>query len=346
MPFQILIKNDKGTYVSYNVADQESCSANSYEFIRPLPENKGKGYFSTISIRQDLEIGITRCRFDKDYSARVSLPQPMMIFGFCLSGHTLSRNSCHSEPVAMTPGTSYTHFFLDPVFERKTAENQDLLTLVVRVSPNFLTNLFAPDREWDTETQNTLEKAFSEGHFFASHLMTPQMKTVLYQIFNNPHQGRIARIFLESKALELIALKLEQTIGPACPQQQETFISPEDWDRVCRAKDLLISKLQFPPSLGDLARQVNMSHVRLNRGFKKIFGCTVFEYLRKERLAHARMLIEEDPTDLTRIAFESGFCSSSHFAASFLKEYGIRPSEYRLSLGTLKRRRVSSFSLC
>jgi AraC-like DNA-binding protein len=75
-----------------------------------------------------------------------------------------------------------------------------------------------------------------------------------------------------------------------------------------------------------------MSHTRLNRGFRKVFGCTAFEYLRRERLSYARMLIEEKPADLTWVAFESGFCSSSYFAASFLKAYGIRPSEYRRSL--------------
>ncbi len=63
-----------------------------------------------------------------------------------------------------------------------------------------------------------------------------------------------------------------------------------------------------------------------------MFGYTVFEYLRKEWLSYARMLMEENPVDLTWIAYESGFCSSSHFAASFFKEYGVRPSDYRKSL--------------
>lgn len=109
-------------------------------------------------------------------------------------------------------------------------------------------------------------------------------------------------------------------------------MSSGDRERICRARDLLVKNLSYPPSLRKLAGQVGMSHTRLNKGFKMVFGCTVFEYLRKERLSYARMLIEKNLDDLTRIAYESGFCSSSHFAASFLKEYGIRPSEYRKSL--------------
>ncbi|XPS88360.1 putative transcriptional regulator, AraC family [Desulfosarcina variabilis str. Montpellier] len=109
-------------------------------------------------------------------------------------------------------------------------------------------------------------------------------------------------------------------------------MKPGGRERICRARDLLIKKLAYPPSLRELAEQVGMSHTQLSKGFKAVFGCTVFEYLRKERLSYARMLIEEKSVDLTWIAYESGFCSSSHFAAAFFKAYGIRPSEYRKSL--------------
>jgi AraC-like DNA-binding protein len=158
------------------------------------------------------------------------------------------------------------------------------------------------------------------------------MKSIFYQILNHPHQGGIGRIYLESKALELIALKFEQILQPMCSPKRNIPMVPDDCERICQARDLLVNKLRYPPSLGELAAQVGMSHARLNRGFRKVFGCTAFEYLRRERLSYARMLIEEKPADLTWVAFESGFCSSSHFAASFLKAYGIRPSEYRKSL--------------
>ena len=167
------------------------------------------------------------------------------------------------------------------------------------------------------------------------------MKTALFQILNNPHRGRVGKIYLESKALELIALKLEQIFQTDCRPQKGLQFTPEERERIIHTRDMLVRQLQHPPSLRELAAQIGMSHVRLSRGFRMVFGCTVFEYLRKERLSYARMLIEEKPVDLTWVAYESGFCSSSHFAASFFKEYGLRPSEYRkaLTAGPLKTSR-------
>jgi AraC-like DNA-binding protein len=229
----------------------------------------------------------------------------------------------------MTPDRSCAHYFEDPVIERKIRGKQEVLTLAVRVSPDFLMQLLNPVHHQDGPYRDALEKILVSGRFYADHIMTTQMKTTVYQILNNPHKGRIGNIYLESKALELIALRLEQVYQPDCSSRRNIPMAPEDRERIYQARDLLISELQYPPSLRELAKQVGMSHTRLIKGFRMVFGCTVFEYLRKERLSYARMLIEENPVDLTWVAFESGFCSSSHFAASFLKEYGIRPSEYR-----------------
>ncbi|WP_051309172.1 helix-turn-helix domain-containing protein [Desulfogranum japonicum] len=328
---KVLIKNGNGDYVNYSPADNEKRGANLGEVIRPLPADKGKGYFSTILIRKELEFGVSRCKFDEDYSAKVTWPKPSVCFGFCISGQTLSWNSCHPTQVAMTPGNSYVHFFEDPVLERRTSGRQDLQSLVIRVSPEYLLDLLDPNRRTDAQSHGQLVKGLRRGSLFFENVITPEMKAVLFQVFNNPHSGQVGRIYLESKALELIAFQLEQMAGVP-DQLKNPFMSAEDKDSIHYARELLINDLQFPPSLTKLAKQVGMPHTRLNRGFKKVFGCTVFEYLRKERLLHVRKLIEEDPVDLTRIALESGFCSSSHMATSFYKEYGIKPSEYRRTL--------------
>ncbi len=328
MPSKVLIRNKSGNYIDYTPSGSEGVGELAEELIRPLPAGKGQGYFSTISIRKNLEFGISRCKFDEDYSAKITWSTPTVCFGFCLSGSTLSCNSCHPTPIAMSPGKSYIHFFEDPAFERRTGGRQELQALVIRVAPNYLLDLLNPNQGYDIQPYEDMIKGLGNGSFFSENIITPEMKTALFQVFNNTRNGRAGRIFLESKALELIAFQLEQ-ITSFSGNTRTHLISAKDRDSIHHARELLIRDLQFPPSLDELARQVGMSHTRLNRGFKKIFGNTVFEYLRKERLAYARKLIEENPVDLTRIALESGFCSSSHMSTRFFKEYGIKPSEYR-----------------
>lgn len=330
---EVLIKNNQGDFVNFKPLTPEDALINSNEVIRPLPEQKGRGYFSSFSICEGLGLGICRCKFDEDYMARFTLEKSFFSFVFCIKGQSfLSCDLCRSNQILISPDWSYANFFDDRVAERKIKGRQEVLSLAIHVSPAFLIKLLSPVHLREAQFDDNPEKAFKSCHFYKGYIMTSQIKTTVYQILNNPHKGRICNIYLESKALELIALRLEQVFAPDCSPKSPLSLGAGDRDRIFRARDLLIKKLSYPPSLRELAGQVGMSHTQLNKGFRAVFGCTVFEYLRKERLSYARMLIEENSDDLTWIAYESGFCSSSHFAASFLKAYGIRPSEYRKSM--------------
>ena len=59
------------------------------------------------------------------------------------------------------------------------------------------------------------------------------------------------------------------------------------------AESLLSRNLEHPPSLCDLASLVGMSPQKLNIGFRKVFGTTVFKHLQRIRLERARYLMEK-----------------------------------------------------
>ncbi len=325
---RVLIKDKSGNHIRFNASVPDDDYAKSYQRIRPLPEQIGTGRFVSVSLGDGLGMGMCSGRFNRDYTAEVASPGPLFYFVFSIKGQTLSRNSCHSDSLVLAPGFASIYFSKDPVYERIIPGEQEMLTLSIGVPPDYLAQLLASVQQPDGPFHNVLETALSSSCFYVNHIMTPEMATAFLQVQSNAHRGRIGKIYLESKALELIALKLEQ-VYQGCPDQKYTQMSHEKREQIYRARDILDGRLLTPPSLKELAAMVGMSHVWLTRGFKTVFGCTVFEYLRKKRLSYARKLIEKNPDDLTRIAYESGFCSSSHFAASFFKAYGLRPSEYR-----------------
>ena len=58
------------------------------------------------------------------------------------------------------------------------------------------------------------------------------------------------------------------------------------------------------PTLDELALAVGLNEKRLNAGFRALFGATVFEVLRNERLDHARIAIAEGARLQERIGEE------------------------------------------
>ena len=321
MSSKVTIKNSESKFIRF--PEEPTRPGPDREIVRSVPSELGQGRFLNLDCRSGMDICMSRCRFSRDYLARIAWPEPRLTFVFCLSGTTQTVNSFSTSPLGITAGQAHLHYFEDPVLERRTAGEKEIRAVVIRFPFEKIADLLGSSQE--PGPQQSLAKAIGQGHLFHAHTMNFTIQSVLHQMYGCPHQGLIRQIFLESKAMELVAYALEQAFDTALPGPP---IRADERDRIVAARDILVSRLKYPPSLTNLARQAGMSHTRLTRGFKKIFGCTVFEYLRKERLSYARMLLSENRLSITDAAFEAGFCSSSHFALAFRKQFGICPSEF------------------
>jgi len=97
-----------------------------------------------------------------------------------------------------------------------------------------------------------------------------------------------------------------------------------------RTKEFVDWQLSSPLRLQDVANAVGASPTYLTDVFRRIEGVPLHKYVTQLRLARA--LAELPHTeDLTTLAFELGFSSHSHFAATFRKAFACTPSEFRHS---------------
>jgi len=107
---------------------------------------------------------------------------------------------------------------------------------------------------------------------------------------------------------------------PSCPPANER--------RSKKAHARLLADLPRPPTLAALAADVGMSERRLNAGFKALFGTTVFETLRNERLEHARLVLEREALPLKLVAQRVGYRHVSNFINAFAARYGTPPRQF------------------
>ena len=84
--------------------------------------------------------------------------------------------------------------------------------------------------------------------------------------------------------------------------------------------------------IDDLADEVALSPSHFSRVFKGETGNSPMDYLIKIRLDKAKLMLFNDSRNMTDIALECGFNSSSHFTSTFKKHFKVSPSEYRKSL--------------
>ncbi len=156
----------------------------------------------------------------------------------------------------------------------------------------------------------------------------------LKQIMACPYKGRLKQVFLEAKALELAVNALAVT-NQTGGQIQPNF-SPGDLERVKEAYEILFHRMEDPPGLDELARQVALNRNKLNRGFRRIYGGTVFKVLRDLRLGRASCLLLHTDLSLADIAFSVGYNNQSNFTTAFHRQWGETPNSVRRNHHTFR----------
>jgi AraC family transcriptional regulator len=134
-----------------------------------------------------------------------------------------------------------------------------------------------------------------------------------------------APLAIEGLLLELVASASrmhEQNGGPGRPR----------W--LVDARDRIHVELAARPSLTALAASVGVHPVTLARAFRRTFGCTVGEYVRRLRIERAARQLADTDLSLAEIALAEGFSDQSHFSNLFRRHTGLSPFQFRRAVRT------------
>lgn len=98
-----------------------------------------------------------------------------------------------------------------------------------------------------------------------------------------------------------------------------------------RAIEVMSNNVEKPISIPDLSRLLGFSQRKLERLFKKHFGCSTVAFYRTLRLHEARVLLTHTDMSVLDICIACGFASSSYFSKSYTSQFGVRPRDHRTS---------------
>lgn len=289
-----------------------------------VPERLGKGYIQTIRW-QGICLSLFQYQFHEDVHV-IERAQDVTVgeIGFHLSGHRNGKRTGENF-------ISWGDYDCPAEWVWITHAEEPILKVDINIESHGLISRLITDtlKELPPKTRQYLDEDDS-GEISNINVITPAMRSPLEQIFHCPFQGRTKQIYLESKCLELIALKLEQLkmidqhAGSTC------MLKPDDIDRIYYAKDILIANFENPPSLMELARRVSLNDYKLKGGFRQIFGTTVFGYLHRHRMETARRLLAERQMNVKQVAQSVGYMNQSQFSEAFRRQFGMNPKTYQL----------------
>lgn len=98
---------------------------------------------------------------------------------------------------------------------------------------------------------------------------------------------------------------------------------------VRRAEALLAERVETPPNMPELARELGVAYSYFRREFKHITGLAPKAYLQRLRLEKAKRLLGASSESVKSLADRFGFNSPYHFSAAFKNAYGLSPDHWR-----------------
>jgi len=152
------------------------------------------------------------------------------------------------------------------------------------------------------------------------------LQALAQQLLLCPLQGDLRQLYLSGKALELTATVLAALDTKSPPPA--TNMPARQRDCLQQARALLLENLAQPPSLEWLAAKVGLSITLLTRGFRQLFGTSVYEFVREQRLEFAYHLLASGDCSVSIAASACGY-SDSHFSKVFQKRFGVAPHALR-----------------
>lgn len=153
--------------------------------------------------------------------------------------------------------------------------------------------------------------------------------------------GMARRVYDEMRRMDAAAplaiegLLLELVASASRMQEHNSSSGRPRW--LEDARDRIHVELADRPTLTGLARSVGVHPVTLARAFRRSFGCTVGEYVRRLRIEHAARQLADTEVSLAEIALAAGFSDQSHFSNLFRRQTGLSPFQFRRAVRSTMR---------
>lgn len=261
------------------------------------------------------DTGILAYHFKKNEEAANTLE-----LKFCVSGNVYCRQKqteCDSCKLNSTRNCS------------DKADSIDVLSF--SFSPSYLQQFVKANKTPETLSDEVI--SFTHPTSFSKMLpLCGKTRMAIEALLNHTYTDTPANIFVNAQMQILLLYSMDCMLGE---KEEQTFTckflaNEDDRNKIIKAREILLEHIGEPITIKALSRKVAINECYLKKGFKEIFGTTIFDFYQSQRMEHAKYLLYEKGLSVTEVSHLLGYSSISHFSTAFKKQTGIKPCELLL----------------
>ncbi len=193
-------------------------------------------------------------------------------------------------------------------------------------TPNYLAQ-FASQKKDASVADNVL--SFKHNTSFSKTLpLCGKTRLAIEALLNHNYTESLENIFLNAQTQILLLYSMDCMMGDKVEKFSCKFLANEiDREKIINARAVLLQHIGEPLTIKALSRKVAINECYLKKGFKELFGTTIFDFYQTQRMEHAKYLLYDKGLSVTDVSALLGYSSISHFSTAFKKHTGIKPCE-------------------
>ncbi len=168
-------------------------------------------------------------------------------------------------------------------------------------------------------------------HTFSFSRLMPlcgKTKNVLEALLNHSYSDSLENIYINAQTQMLLLYSMECMTGDNIDNFTSKFLANEaDREKIKNAREILLQHISEPLTIKALSRKAAINECYLKKGFKEMYGTTIFDFFQSQRMEHAKYLLYEKALSVTEVSSLLGYSSISHFSTAFKKHTGLKPCE-------------------
>ena len=175
-----------------------------------------------------------------------------------------------------------------------------------------------------------LSKENIDKKYYKESKLSPFIITILTQMLNEKISDNVRKLYMKGKAFELLSLYFN--VSKEVDIEQCPFLADDkNVIKIKKVKEIIVKRMAEPPTLKELAEEVEISLKNLKEGFKQVYGNTVFGFLFDYKMNIASNMLSSKNYNVNEVAHHLGYSTASHFITAFKNKFGTTPKKYLAS---------------
>jgi AraC family transcriptional regulator len=186
---------------------------------------------------------------------------------------------------------------------------------------------FVKDIKTSTFSESILNFTHTSS-FSKSMPVCGKIRNILDALLNHSYSESLENIFINAQTQMLLLYSMDCMAGDSEESFSCKFLANDaDREKIALAREILLKHISEPLTIKELSRKAAINECYLKKGFKEMYGTTIFDFFQSQRMEHAKYLLYEKGLSVTDVSAFLGYSSISHFSTAFKKHTGLKPCE-------------------